>query len=96
MIQLPFELEPAFLQAVHAIEEDKKMPCINTAERHGIEKGFQQGRQETQRETTSRMIMQTEMDDALIAIKHSSIWFHSLNNASKLLASSTFSSQISN
>ena len=44
---------------------------INTAERHGIEKGLQQGlqkgRQENQRETALRMIAQTEMNDALIA-----------------------------
>ncbi|MFD2190284.1 hypothetical protein [Pistricoccus aurantiacus] len=74
MIQLSHGLEPAFLQAVHAIEEDKKMPYINTAERHGIEKGLQQGLEEAEirvqkakRETARRMIMQTEMNDALIA-----------------------------
>lgn len=44
---------------------------VNSAERHGIEKGlqqgFQKGRQENQRETALRMIAQTEMNDALIA-----------------------------
>ncbi|MCK0744890.1 hypothetical protein [Chromohalobacter nigrandesensis] len=46
MIQLPKGLEPEFLQAVYAIEEEKKMPYINTAERLGLEKGLEKGRQE--------------------------------------------------
>ncbi|MCK0715639.1 hypothetical protein ACFO0U_00895 [Chromohalobacter sarecensis] len=45
MIQLPKGLEPEFLQAVYAIEEEKKMPYINTAERLGLEK-LEKGRQE--------------------------------------------------
>jgi hypothetical protein len=31
------------LHAIYAIEEDKHMPYINTAERVGMEKGIQQG-----------------------------------------------------
>ncbi|MCG5516508.1 MULTISPECIES: hypothetical protein [unclassified Ectothiorhodospira] len=43
MIQLPRELERGFLEVVYAIEEEKRMPYINTAERLGIEKGMEQG-----------------------------------------------------
>ena len=46
MLQLPQGLEREFLQVVYAIEEEKHMPYINTAERLGIEKGLEQGRQE--------------------------------------------------
>ncbi|WP_006786936.1 hypothetical protein [Thiorhodospira sibirica] len=45
MIELPKDLEHAFLQTIYAIEEDKKMPYINTAERVGMEKGFKEGEQ---------------------------------------------------
>ena len=45
MIQLPSALNDDFLNAVYAIEEDKKMPYINTAERVGLEKGEQIGLQ---------------------------------------------------
>lgn len=43
MIQLPRILEEDFLETVYAIEEEKKMPYINTAERIGMEKGEQIG-----------------------------------------------------
>ncbi|MCD1652493.1 DUF4351 domain-containing protein [Halomonas meridiana] len=46
MLQLPYVLEPTFRQAVYEIQEAKKMPYINTFERHGIEKGLLQGREE--------------------------------------------------
>ena len=46
MIELPKGLEQAFLQTIYAIEEDKRMPYINTAERVGMEKGLKLGRQE--------------------------------------------------
>ncbi|WP_144049484.1 DUF4351 domain-containing protein, partial [Vreelandella massiliensis] len=46
MLQLPYGLEPTFRQAVYEIQEAKKMPYINTFERHGIEKGLLQGREE--------------------------------------------------
>ena len=39
MIQLPSSLNEAFLNTIYAIEEDKNMPYINTAERVGLEKG---------------------------------------------------------
>ncbi|MCG5517234.1 DUF4351 domain-containing protein [Ectothiorhodospira sp. 9100] len=43
MIQLPRELEPGFVQAVYAIQEEKKMPYVNTIERVEREKALQQG-----------------------------------------------------
>ena len=43
MIQLPRGLERGFLEVVYAIEEEKQMPYINTAERLGMEKGLEQG-----------------------------------------------------
>jgi hypothetical protein len=39
MIQLPSSLNEDFLNTIYAIEEDKNMPYINTAERVGLEKG---------------------------------------------------------
>lgn len=54
MIQIPSVLNAEFLCAIYAIEEEKKMPYINTAERVGIEKGrlagLQEGRQEGRQE----------------------------------------------
>ena len=46
MLQLPRALEPEFAQAVHAIQEEKHMPYVNTMERLALEKGRQEGRQE--------------------------------------------------
>ena len=43
MIQIPSALNEDFLNAIYAIEEDKKMPYINTAERVGLEKGRHEG-----------------------------------------------------
>ncbi|MCG5504561.1 hypothetical protein [Ectothiorhodospira variabilis] len=43
MIQLPRELEPGFVQAVYALQEEKKMPYVNTIERVEREKALQQG-----------------------------------------------------
>ncbi|MCG5510642.1 hypothetical protein [Ectothiorhodospira lacustris] len=43
MIPLPRELEPGFVQAVFAIQEEKKMPYVNTIERVEREKALQQG-----------------------------------------------------
>ncbi|MFN2349898.1 MAG: Rpn family recombination-promoting nuclease/putative transposase [Thioalkalivibrio sp.] len=43
MIQLPRELEPVFVQAVYAIQEEKKMPYVNTIERVEREQALQQG-----------------------------------------------------
>ena len=54
MIKIPSDLNQDFLNAIYAIEEDKKMPYINTAERVGLEKGeligIQKGRQEGRQE----------------------------------------------
>ncbi|WP_143339626.1 DUF4351 domain-containing protein [Ectothiorhodospira magna] len=43
MIQLPRGLEAGFVQAVYAIQEEKKMPYVNTIERVEREKALQQG-----------------------------------------------------
>jgi transcriptional regulator with XRE-family HTH domain len=43
MIQLPSSLNEDFLNTIYAIEEDKNMPYINTAERVGLEKGRHEG-----------------------------------------------------
>ncbi|XGA80969.1 hypothetical protein OR573_04770 [Halomonas sp. CH40] len=43
MLQLPRALEPEFVQAVYAIQEEKQMPYVNTIERLGIEKGEKLG-----------------------------------------------------
>ncbi|MCL7931586.1 hypothetical protein [Halomonas llamarensis] len=48
MLQLPSALEPEFVQAVYAIQEEKHMPYVNTIERLGIEKGRQEERQEAE------------------------------------------------
>ena len=45
MIQLPPRAEAAFLQDVYAFEETKRMPYVTSAERAGIEKGLEQGKQ---------------------------------------------------
>tara|TARA_R110002051_G_scaffold260636_1_gene320433 strand:+ start:95 stop:1039 length:945 start_codon:yes stop_codon:yes gene_type:complete len=78
MLQLPKALEPEFVQAVNAIQEEKHMPYVNTIERVEREKAVQEGRQETLREAEERvlenkrnaarkLIALTEMNDQLIA-----------------------------
>lgn len=71
MIQLPQGLEPVFRQAVYEIEEANNMPYINTFERHGIEKGLLQGREEgrlaEKRETALKLINLGALNDLQIA-----------------------------
>lgn len=75
MLQLPKGLEREFLQVVYAIEEEKQMPYINTAERLGLEqgreeglkKGLEQGRLETKRATARNLIKLGVLSDAQIA-----------------------------
>jgi len=71
MLQLPKGLEREFLQVVYAIEEEKQMPYINTAERLGLEQGRQegleQGRLETKRATARNLIKLGVLSDAQIA-----------------------------
>lgn len=74
MLQLPKALEPEFVQAVYAIQEEKHMPYVNTIERLGIEKGHEEGRQEAEiraleskRNAARKLIALTEMSDQLIA-----------------------------
>ena len=43
ILQLPRALEPEFVQAIYAIQEEKHMPYVNTIERLGIEKGEKLG-----------------------------------------------------
>ena len=68
MLQLPQGLEREFLQVVYAIEEEKHMPYINTAERLGIEKGLEQGRLETKRATARNLIKLGVLNDELQAL----------------------------
>lgn len=78
MIQLPAALEPQFAQAVYAIQEEKRMPYVNTIQRLELEKERQEGRQEGLQEAEKRalesklnaarkLITLTEMNDQLIA-----------------------------
>ncbi|XGA81005.1 hypothetical protein OR573_04955 [Halomonas sp. CH40] len=70
MLQLPKALEPEFVQAVYAIQEEKHMPYVNTIERLGIEKGRQEAEQralESKRNAARKLIALTEMNDQLIA-----------------------------
>ncbi|NYS59713.1 hypothetical protein [Vreelandella salicampi] len=70
MLQLPKALEPEFVQAVYAIQEEKHMPYVNTIERLGIEKGRQEAEiraLESKRNAARKLIALTEMSDQLIA-----------------------------
>jgi predicted transposase YdaD len=79
MIQLPSSLNEDFLNTIYAIEEDKNMPYINTAEQVGLEKGRHEGEligikkgerigvQRTQRETARNLISMNILTDAQIA-----------------------------
>src|SRR4051812_4704585 len=44
MMALPRELAASFDQSLQEFEEERSMPYITSVERHGIEKGIQQGR----------------------------------------------------
>lgn len=46
MLQLPSALEPEFVQAVYAIQEEKQMPYLNTIERYERKKAIDEGRHE--------------------------------------------------
>ena len=75
VICLPKGLEREFLQVVYAIEEEKQMPYINTAERLGLEQGreeglkkvLEQGRLETRRATARNLIKLNVLSDSQIA-----------------------------
>ena len=56
MIQLPKELERDFLREVRAVEEEKRMPYINTAERIGREDGLREGLQKGEAAVLLRQI----------------------------------------
>ncbi|WP_373190486.1 Rpn family recombination-promoting nuclease/putative transposase [Halomonas sp.] len=71
LLQLPSALEPAFVQAVYAIQEEKHMPYVNTIERVEREKERQEGRLEGQleakRETARNLIKLGVLSDEQIA-----------------------------
>jgi hypothetical protein len=50
MMTLPPELARDFDQELERFEEEQKMSYVTSIERHGIEKGLQQGRLQTLRE----------------------------------------------
>jgi hypothetical protein len=50
MMALPAELARSFDQELERFEEEQQMPYVTSIERHGIEKGLQQGRLQTLRE----------------------------------------------
>ncbi|BAU57009.1 putative cytoplasmic protein [Halorhodospira halochloris] len=56
LIQLPEDLEEAFITEAHELEEDYQMPYVTSFERAGIKKGRQEGRQEHAAETLLRLI----------------------------------------
>lgn len=57
LIRLPEALELEFLQKVYQIERSKRMPYISSAERFGIEKGLELGR-ESREQLLRRLIVQ--------------------------------------
>ena len=83
MLQLPSALEPEFVEAVYAIQEEKHMPYVNTIERYerqkaiqegeqlGIKKGRQEGRQEGEllraQQTARKLIKLGALSDKQIA-----------------------------
>jgi hypothetical protein len=52
MMALPVELATRLDRTLEELEEEGHMPYVTSFERHGIEKGLQQGRLQTLRETT--------------------------------------------
>ena len=50
MIRLPKPLEYQLIEAVKVVEEEYKMPYINTVEQYGIEKGIEQAEKRFEQE----------------------------------------------
>lgn len=74
MIRLPKPLEYQLIEAVKIVEEEYKMPYINTVEQYGIEKGIEQGIEqaekraaEKQRHSIHQLIVQGILNDTQIA-----------------------------
>lgn len=74
MIRLPKLLESQFIKAVKIVEEEFKMPYINTVEQYGIEQGIEQGIaqgkrevEQKQRKAIHQLIVQGILNDAQIA-----------------------------
>ena len=63
MIRFPESLEQQLIEAVKLIEEEFKMPYINTVEQYGIKQGIEQGIEKA----ACNLIRQTELDDKAIA-----------------------------
>jgi hypothetical protein len=56
MMALPEELARRFDQSLQELEEEKRMPYITSVERHGIEKGIQEGRLQALRESVTDLL----------------------------------------
>lgn len=67
MLQLPSALEPEFVQAVYAIQEEKHMPYVNTIERYERERAVQEGQLEAKKETARNLIKLGVLSDEQIA-----------------------------
>jgi hypothetical protein len=57
MVQLPSALEPEFVQAVYAIQEEKHMPYVNTIERYEREKAVHEGEVKGEAKLLKRLIL---------------------------------------
>jgi len=57
LLVLPEALETAYLEDIEQLEEETKMRYVTSAERIGIRKGIELGRQESQRETLERLLV---------------------------------------
>lgn len=63
MIRFPDALEQQLIEAVKLVEEEFKMPYINTVEQYGIKQGIEKGIEKA----ACNLIKQTELDDKTIA-----------------------------
>jgi predicted transposase/invertase (TIGR01784 family) len=66
LIGLPCELEVNYLESVYKLEEMFKMPYVTSAERFGMEKGREEGRDEAKVED-ARAMLHEGFDPVLIA-----------------------------
>ena len=59
MIRLPEMLEYRLVEAVKRVEEEFKMPYINTVEQYGIKQGIEQGRREAEERAAEEQLKNT-------------------------------------
>ncbi|WP_172965267.1 transposase [Candidatus Thiodictyon syntrophicum] len=57
LLVLPEALETAYLEDIEQLEEETKMRYVTSAERIGIRKGIELGRQESQRELLEHLLV---------------------------------------